>query len=115
MVAALNARNLDGWLAHLADDAQMLPPGAPAVVGKPAIRQLLGGLLALQDFSVAHRGATVTVGIGGDLAYVQYAYELTVPDTAGGSTTERGKDLSVYRKRPDGTWALVVDMWSPDR
>ena len=37
IVAAINAYNIDALLAFYAEDARMLPPGAPPVVGKGAI------------------------------------------------------------------------------
>ncbi len=112
MVAALHARDLDGWLDFLAEDAQMLPPNAPAVQGKTAIRELISGLLSLPDFSVTHHPGVITVGGGGDIAYISYSYELTVPDSQGGAIAETGKDISIFRKQVDGSWKLVVDMWS---
>ncbi len=114
MVAALHARDLDRWLGFLAEDARMMPPDAPVVEGKTAIRELIAGLLSLPEFSVTHHPGAITVGRGGDLAYISYAYELTVPDAQGGSITETGKDISVFRKQTDGSWKLVVDMWSPN-
>lgn len=38
IVAAGNAHDIDAFLAFFADDARMLPPGAPPVVGSNAIR-----------------------------------------------------------------------------
>lgn len=113
MVAALNARDLDTWIGFLAEDARMMPPGSSAVEGKPAIRQLISGLLSLPDFSVVHHPLdSVVVSESGDLAYVSYAYELTVPDDGGGSVTELGKDISVFGKEADGSWRLLVDIWN---
>ena len=112
MVAALRARDLDGWLDFLAEDARILPPNVPAVEGKTAIRELISGLLSLPDFSVTHHPGVITVGGGGDIAYISYSYELTVPDSQGGSITETGKNISIFRKQADGSWKLVVDMWS---
>ena len=114
MVDALNARDLDTWLGFVADDARMMPPNAPTVEGKEAIRQLLEGLLAIPTFTVTHHPGTIVVSRGGDLAYVSYAYELTVRDSQGTPVTEKGKDISIFRKQPDGSWKLVVDMWSTD-
>ena len=46
MVAAGNAHDIDAWLAFIADDARMLPPGAPPVVGKDAIRDLVNAFMS---------------------------------------------------------------------
>jgi len=114
MVEALNERDLESWIGHLAENARMMPPNEGIVEGKPAIRELIGGLLGLPDFSVTHQPAdTIVVSNSGDVAYVSYAYELTVPDEKGGSITEAGKDISIFEKR-DGAWKLVVDIWSPN-
>ncbi len=115
MVAVLNARNLDAWLGFVTDDARMMPPNAPTVEGKEAIRQLLAGLLTIPSFTVSHHPGTIVVSRAGDLAYGSYACELTVRDAQGTAVTERGKDISLFRKQPDGSWKLVVDMWSADQ
>ncbi len=115
MVAALNARNVDRWLTFFASDAKMMPPCAPAVVGKDAIRKLISEYVATPGFSVAHHLESVVVSKGGDLAYVSYSYELTVKDTAGKPVAEIGKDISLYRKEPAGSWKLIIDMWSENQ
>jgi ketosteroid isomerase-like protein len=116
MVAALNARDLDTWIGFLAEDARMMPPSAPPVEGKAAIRELAAGLLSLPDFSVTHHPPDrIVVSQSGDLAYISYAYELTVPGSEGASITEKGKDISIFQKQPDGSWKLVVDIWSPNQ
>ena len=108
MVAALNARDVDRWLSNFADDGAMWPHCAPRVVGKEAIRQYIGGYVTLPTFAVAHYLETVVVANSGDLAYVTYTYEM------GNPVAETGKDLTVYRKDGDGSWKVVIDMWSTD-
>ena len=106
MVSALNARDVDRWLTFFASDAKMLPPDAPAVVGKEAIRKMIAEYLAAAGFAVAHHLESVVVSKGGDLAYVSYSYDM------GNPVTETGKDISLYRKESDGSWKLIIDMWS---
>jgi uncharacterized protein (TIGR02246 family) len=113
MVAALNARDVDRWLGYFADNATMMPPNEPAVVGKAAIRKLVSGLLEIPSFAVAHHPGTLEVSRSGDLAYISYAYELTVKDAKGTPVTEKGKDISVYKK-VGASWKLLIDMWSSD-
>ncbi len=115
MVAALNARDVDRWLTFFASDAKMMPPGAPPVAGKEAIRKLIAELMTIPNFAVAHHLESVVVSRSGDLAYVSYSFELTVKDAKGQPVTERGKDISVYKKESDGSWKLAVDMWSENQ
>jgi ketosteroid isomerase-like protein len=76
---------------------------------------LISGLLSLPNFSVTHHPPdSIVVSRSGDLAYISYAYELSVPAPQGASITEAGKDISIFKKGADGAWKLVVDMWSPN-
>ena len=111
IVAAGNAHDIEGLLDVFADDARMLPPNAPPVVGKNAIRELAGALVS-PDFQVRHDMDEVFVSRGGDLAYVSYSYELTFTGPEGTPVTEAGKDISIYKKDADGSWKLAIDMWS---
>jgi len=113
MVAALNARDLDHYMSCLAEDATWMPPSGPAVAGKPAIRDLVSELLEIPDFTVAHHPIAIEVARSGDLAFLSYAYEFTVTDSAGTAVTETGKDISIFRK-VDGAWKLFIDIWNAD-
>lgn len=114
MVVALNARELDRWLTFVADDASMMPPNGAAVVGKEAIRAMLSELMAIPTFSVIHHPGAVEVSRSADMAYVRYSYELTMKDANGVAVTEKGKDVSIFRKQAGGSWKLLIDMWSSD-
>jgi uncharacterized protein (TIGR02246 family) len=111
IVAAGNAHDIDGLLSLVADNARMLPPNAPPVVGKDAIRDVAAAMLS-PDFEVRHDLDEVVVSRSGDLAYVSYTYELTLTGPEGTPVTETGKDISIYRKVADGSWKLAIDMWS---
>lgn len=111
MVAAGNAHDIDAWLAFVADDARMMPPGAPPIIGKDAIRDLVNEFMSA-GVEVTHNLEDVVVSRGGDLAYVSYSYELTYTGPEGTPVTETGKDISIYKKDADGSWKLAIDMWS---
>jgi uncharacterized protein (TIGR02246 family) len=111
IVVAGNAHDIEGLLECVADDARMLPPNAPPVVGKDAIRDVAAAMLS-PEFEVRHDLDEVVVSRGGDLAYVSYSYELTFTGPEGTPVTETGKDISIYKKDASGSWKLAIDMWS---
>lgn len=113
MVAALNARDVNRYMNALAEDATWMPPNQPAVVGSGAIRKLVSQLCEIPDYTVAHHPRTVEISSSGDLAYLFYTYAFTVKDADGTAITEKGKDLSIFR-RVGGSWRLVIDMWNSD-
>jgi len=111
IVAAINANNIDAMLVFYAEDARMLPPGAPPVVGKAAIRDLANSFVSA-GVVVAHNLENVVVSKGGDLAYVSYSYELSFTGPEGSTITETGKDITIYKKATNGSWKLAIDMWN---
>ena len=48
--ATVNAGDVDGWIALWDDDGVQMPPNAPAVHGKPAIREAATGMFQAADF-----------------------------------------------------------------
>ena len=88
-----------------ADDARLLPPGQPELSGKPAILQawtafFSGGLESL-ELDTQHTEAS------GDLAYGTGTYRLTM-----NGVLSRGKYVVVYRRRPDGSYRAVADIFN---
>jgi ketosteroid isomerase-like protein len=100
---AANAADLTE--AFYVEDAQLLPPNAPVVTGKKAIREFWAAFLAtgLSDVSLE----TGAVSASGDLAWGvgKYGY------TASG-VRQTGKYLVVYRRQPNGNYKAVADMFS---
>jgi uncharacterized protein (TIGR02246 family) len=114
MVATLNSGDYDHWLGFMADEAIFMPPNKPAVVGKPAIRKWVADVQAKFRLQVTHHLTALEVARSADLAYTSYAYEFFLTDSAGKSTTLKGKDLTIFKRQADGSWKLIRDMWSPD-
>ena len=89
------------------------PPGAPAAVGRDAIRRFLAADIA------ATRGAGLTMKIpeaGAVEVSVDHANEAgtyTVTD-ASGATVDAGKYIGVFQKR-NGKWLYIRDTWNSDK
>jgi len=111
--AATAGRNVDLILSFWSDDASVLPPGAPPIVGKAAIREFVTGALNTPGFSVTWKTTEVTVSASGDLAYCVGPNRFTSPGPDGTVSTAYGKAVTVWRKDPDG-WKCVVDIWNDD-
>jgi ketosteroid isomerase-like protein len=103
----------DGMANLYAEDALLMPPGAPAARGRAAIRTFLGEDAAKSKAAgITIRNAAVTgTGITGDLGWVSGSY--TVHD-ASGATIDSGSYLSVHRRATD-SWPYIRDIWNSDR
>ncbi len=115
---AARDRDLDRSLSHMAEDAVMLPPAGPPIVGKDAIRDYMASGFATPGFSVTWEPQSVVVAGGGDFAYTHARSVYTIPGPGGTVQTVHAKGVAIWRKDPDGTWRCVVDIWneapSPD-
>lgn len=112
-MAAVSSGNIDSALAVYASDVAMMPPGEPAVNGADALRTWFEAFLSESSASGKYASADVTVS--GDWGIVHYTGELTVTPKKGGKpTTEVIKGIHVYRRQPDGSWKIAMDVWNTD-
>ena len=109
---AYNAGNSDGIASLYTEDAILLPPGAPPVVGRAAIREfVVPEMQKAKDAGLTNKCDAVTgVGVSGDLGWLSGNYIVT---DGSGATVDKGKFLSVYR-RDNGDWQLIRDTWNSD-
>jgi uncharacterized protein (TIGR02246 family) len=97
----------------LTDDAIVLPPGGDMVSGKDAIRSFYKR--AFEDKAFAVNREPESVALVGDMAYTvgKYRAERTGPD--GKKVSENGKYVLVWKKQPDKTWKVAVDIWNTSK
>ncbi|HLK51550.1 MAG TPA: nuclear transport factor 2 family protein [Bryobacteraceae bacterium] len=104
-----NARSVDALVeAFYAEDAHLLPPHAPRVNGKAALRDFWKNFFAAINPSDV-KLQTDEISSSGDLAYGVGKYSFT----ASGSQ-QTGKYVVVYRRERNGGYKAVVDSFSPD-
>src|SRR5579872_4564453 len=74
------AKDVDKLAAHYAENAILMGPGAPSAAGKTAIRNMLANMIADPALSLQFQSARVEVAKGGDMAYTQGTYRMTMTD-----------------------------------
>ncbi|MER2509942.1 SgcJ/EcaC family oxidoreductase [Amaricoccus sp.] len=99
--------------AVFTEDARLLPPGEPMVVGREAIGAYWqAGIDA--GFHSLKLGLTA-VEVIGDTMIETGTWSIKFPGMDGGAEGEAsGKALVIWKKGADGTWRMSQDMWSPD-
>ena len=95
-----------------AEDAVIMPAGAPPASGRAAIREYLVADIAQSKAGgfTFKNGAVTGVGVSGDVAWL--TGDFSVLD-ASGATVDGGKYLSVYTRTAEG-WKLIRDIWNSD-
>jgi ketosteroid isomerase-like protein len=111
---AYNAGDADKITAKYSDNAVVMGPGAPAAVGRDAIREFIakdsaGAKTAGVTLVISNTGDEV--GISGDLAWHSGAYSI---NDASGNAVDSGNYVEV-RQNVNGKWLIVRDIWNSDR
>jgi uncharacterized protein (TIGR02246 family) len=108
---AYNGGDAKGVAAQYAEDALLLPPGAPGVRGRAAILDFF-----TKDVAASKAAGVVfvidpktEVGVSGAMGWESGTYKVTVK----GAVVETGKFLSVSRKK-NGKWLYIRDTWNSD-
>ena len=120
---AYNRGDAKAVTALYADDAVLLPPGAPSARGKAAILDFFtkdiadakaqGAELVFPcepgDRNPAPCRSQTAVGLSGNVGWEMGYLKVIVK----GAVVDTGKWLSVMRKK-DGKWQLIRDTWNMD-
>lgn len=101
------AGDMETWAQHYADDAVFQPPNAPMVVGQANILAWGQAFPSLKDLAFTK----IIVSGEGNVGYGTSSYDMTFQDM----TTDKGKQLVVFRRPPDGAWAIVAVSFNSDR
>jgi uncharacterized protein (TIGR02246 family) len=102
---AFNCGDVDALVAIYENDATLLvPPGGRSVHGRRAIRAMMAPVLAARPHLISTVDKTL-VGDGWALVHTRWI----VAGDGGNETAHSGRGTVVSRRRPDGTWGIVVD------
>jgi ketosteroid isomerase-like protein len=104
--------DLERMLSYWSDDAVVMPPGQPSVVGKAAIREFVRRALAIPGFTITWEPERTTVADGGDIGYMVERNRTTASDPSGTSRVQFGKAVTIWRKDSTGAWKCVIDVWN---
>jgi uncharacterized protein (TIGR02246 family) len=111
---AAQAKDVVGATSNYADDAFWLPPHAPLVQGKEAIRSAWTQFLGTPGLKIDWQITKIDVSRAGDMAYALYKYQMTMSTPNGAPIDDRGKDMAVWVKQLDGKWKMVADSFNSD-
>ncbi len=107
------AKDLDKLVGFYTDDAVLMAPGTAPAVGKDAIRSGLKQMVADPALSLKFEATRVEVASGGDMAYTQGSYTMTMMDPSTKKPiNDKGSYVTVYKKQADGSWKAVSDIAS---
>ena len=106
---AFNRGDAAAVAALFADEAKLLPPNSPMIVGREGIQ---ASVQAGIDAGLGDLQATVIeLSINGDVAHLVGKYTLTIQPEEDEAISVIGKYVTIW-KRENGSWKYDVDIWN---
>lgn len=111
-VAAVAAQDTLAIANLYAEDGYFMPPNAPRVDGRGAIRGAWAGMFQMPNLSLTFTPTDIVIADGGDMAYDIGTYNLGL-DGPDGRIEDNGKYLVVWQK-VNGEWKIIADIFNSD-
>ena len=116
-ITATIARDVDALTALCDDDAVLLQPGTPPIVGKAAYHDFMKQALAKSPSVevVKYMPDIRDIQVAGNVAYEWGYFDATQKSSQQQAAESlRAKLLRVMKRQPDGSWKFTRVMWLPD-
>ncbi len=97
-----------------AEDGEFLPPGAPRVSGRAAVRSAWAALLKAPNLSLSFASSKVVVSSAGDLAVATGPYQLGMDGPKGQRIADVGKFVEAWT-RVNGEWKVLGNIFNSDK
>lgn len=97
--AAAAGEDVDRIVSFWSEDAIVIPPAVPAIMGKDAVREYVAGSLAIPGFSITWETTQFEVAEEGDLAYGVGRNRVTFPSEDGELRTVEGRGVTSGERR----------------
>ena len=108
-VDAFNRGDAAALAALYTEEATLLEPNSPLVVGRENIQAIFQGFF---DTSAMELHLTVIgLSVHGDMAHRFGKYMLTIQPEEGDAISDNGKYVEIW-KRENGGWKMDVDIWN---
>jgi ketosteroid isomerase-like protein len=104
--------DVDRIVSFWSDDATVMPPGSPSLVGKAAIREFVTESLNTPGFKITWKTDELVVSSSGDMAYGIGTNHVTLTGEDGEEIEIDGKTATVWRRVPGQGWKCALDIWN---
>ncbi len=105
-------RNFEALDQIYTADARILPPGAPMLSGRPAIKEFWSNLILSANAKSAVLTSIDVMPAGDGVVEVGRATLTIQPEGQG--TAELEVKYVVYWRQEDGRWKWHLDIWNPN-
>lgn len=108
---AFNNGDALGIAIHFTDDAVLMPPGQPSLIGPQAVENYYQAIF--DEYHTELTSEYREVEVSGNLAYGRgYAKVKLTPKNGGESSYAESEYINILKKQADGTWKTTHDIWN---
>lgn len=105
------AKNIDGFMSYIAEDVRFYSAGVMRT-GKLAFREGWAKGFADPNWSITWAPLYAEAGKSADLGYSTGSFEIRDKSSDGTPVVRKGSYVTIWRKQPDGTWKVALDIGS---
>lgn len=110
--AAVEQGSIEGYLAVLDAEVELMPTDAPPIRGRDNYGQFLQPVFKQDRYEVEVL-APSEIEVSGDIAYARYDYIIRrFPAGVDDPVSSRRKFLDVLRRQEDGSWRVLKHIWN---
>ena len=103
-------RNFDALDQIYTEDARILPPGAPIISGRKAIKEFWSGLITSVNATGAVLSSIDVIPTGDGIVEIGKARLSVKPEDA--APAEMDVKYVVFWRQEEGQWKWAVDIWN---
>jgi len=111
---AASAKDAASVVALYDETAVMIPPNAPLVEGLAGVRGYRFGFIETPGVALDFTLLRAEVAESGDIGWTLAVGEITIEREDGPPGRDRVRDFHTWKRQPDGSWKVVVDVWNSD-
>ena len=109
---AVAQNGTEAWVSWFATDGAQIQPGTGEIMGHDAIRKLMAGLDD-PNLTLTWEPLRADIAASGDLGWTTGSYVSEVRAADGEVSRGQGRYVTIWRKQPDGSWKVVMDLGNP--
>ncbi len=105
------AKNIDGFMSYLTEDVRFYSAGVMRT-GKLPFREGWAKGFADPNWSITWAPLYAEAAQSADLGYTTGSFEVHDKSSDGTPVVRKGSYVTIWRKQPDGTWKVALDIGS---
>jgi len=110
--AAVARDGSEAWISWFAEDGAQIQTGVGEIRGRDALRQLMAGLDD-PNFSLSWEPRRADIAASGELGWTTGDYVSEGIAKDGQPRRTQGRYVTIWRRQPDGSWKVVMDLGNP--